>query len=159
MNSHHDLFSAALNPALKILKAGAKSRCELTVKLTAKGFGPDIVAEVLNYLEKKSFLSDRRLAGDIVRRLTEVQPSGRKRIEYELERRGISTEIANEALKQIGGCERDRVEKSAREKWGSIQNADPEKRKQKVASFLAQRGFENDMIEEVLESLPSAEDE
>ncbi len=84
--------------ALALLTRRDHSAAELERKLSARGFTPEAIGEVLGRLTGQGFIDDRRFAG----RFAESSlRSGRyvgKRLILELQRRGISRQIADEAV-------------------------------------------------------------
>ena len=146
--------------SLKLMAATPKSRSELSKKLRDKGYEESVVSEVLDELERKGLLSDKAFANDIVSRLTHAKPSGKRRISFELKRRGIPTDLREEILTGLNeGGEAEKAQELAALKWESFKRFPLEKRKKRTYDFLARRGFDFQIIRDVVESLESKQDE
>ncbi len=146
--------------SLRLMAATPKSRSELSKKLRDKGYDENVVSEVLDELENKGLLSDKAFAGDIVSRLTHGKPSGKRKIDFELKRRGIPGGIREEMLERLDEAgETEKAKELASLKWETFKKLPPEKRKKKTYDFLARRGFDFQIVRDVVESLETGHDE
>ncbi len=129
--------------ALRMLAATPKSRKDLEKKLSQKGYPAELVTEVLDRLESQNILNDRAYAANLISRYQAGKPSGRKRIEFELKRRGVAGPMREELLSEITEeSERQRAFELAEDKWRRFGALDRDKRKKKVYDFLCRRGFD-----------------
>lgn len=146
--------------ALRMLAASQKSRSALSKKLSDKGYPAQAVREALDELEKKGILNDRAFAQDLLTRFSQGQLSGRRRIGFELQKRGIPPEVREEML---GGLsdegERERARELFENRWGLWKNLAPEKRRKKVFDFLLRRGFDFQIVRELMEQRAGKDDE
>ena len=90
--------SAATQKALALLARCEQCRAGLARKLLAKGFSKDTVEGVLDALEERDFLSDRRFARAWLNSRRIGHYEGRGRLLSELAARGIDKEISKEAV-------------------------------------------------------------
>lgn len=90
--------SAATQKALALLARCEQCRAGLARKLLAKGFSKDTVEGVLDALEERDFLSDRRFARAWLNSRRIGHYEGRGRLLSELAARGIGKEVAKEAV-------------------------------------------------------------
>ena len=90
--------SAATQKALALLARCEQCRAGLARKLLAKGFSKDTVEGVLDALEERDFLSDRRFARAWLNSRRIGHCEGRSRLLSELAARGIDKEISKEAV-------------------------------------------------------------
>lgn len=90
--------SAATQKALALLARCEQCRAGLARKLLAKGFSKDTVEGVLDALEERDFLSDRRFARAWLNSRRIGHYEGRSRLLSELAARGIGKEVAKEAV-------------------------------------------------------------
>ncbi len=90
--------SAATQKALALLARCEQCRAGLARKLLAKGFSKDTVEGVLDALEERDFLSDRRFARAWLNSRRIGHYEGRSRLLSELAARGIDKEISKEAV-------------------------------------------------------------
>ena len=142
--------------ALRLLAASPKSRKELAGKLADKGYPEETVRETLDQLEKQGLQSDRAFAQNLLERWTYAQPSGRRKIDFELKRRGIASAIREELLSSIAPeDERARARELASARWERLTKLPAEKRTQRVYEFLIRRGFDFQICRDLVEQLES----
>ena len=144
----------AVISSLRILTASPKSRKQLGGKLRQKGFEEKIVEKTLSRLEGEGLLNDRVYAQEVARSFLHIRPSGRKRIAYELKKRGIQDSLIEEVLRTLSlDDERTRAQELAHhqnERWSKL---DPIRRRKKIYDFLLRRGFDYSLSREVVETL------
>ena len=140
--------------SLRLLAATPKSVKALREKLTEKGFPEAIIQKTIGKLESNGLLSDRVFAQNIVARFTQGNPSGNRKISFELKRKGVPEKLREEIL---GGLapedETERARELARGKWERFARLDPEKRKKRTYDFLIRRGFDFQTVRDVVEAL------
>ncbi len=140
--------------SLRLLAAAPKSVKTLRDKLMEKGFPEELVEKTLKGLETKGFLSDRAFAQNIVTRFTQGQPSGSRRISFELKRKGVTAKVREEVLEGLNPEEEtERARELAQAKWERFAKLDPQKRKRRVYDFLLRRGFDFQLVRDVVEQL------
>lgn len=140
--------------ALRMLAASPKSSQDLKRKLSGKGFDTPTIEATLSNLQKQGLLSDKAYAQNLVSRYTSGQPSGTKRIAFELKRRGIPPKIRQELLEALSPAEEtERAREIATARWQRLEKLPLEKRKKRLYDFLLRRGFEYEIIREVVEGL------
>ena len=140
--------------SLRLLAATPKSVKELRDKLTAKGFPDAIIQKTLAKLESNGLLSDRAFAQNIVTRFTQGKPSGNRRIGFELKRKGVPAKMREEILEGLNPEEEtERARELARDKWEKFSKLDGQKRKKRVYDFLLRRGFDFQLVRDVVEGL------
>ncbi len=101
-----DLISAgfccqAERYAVSLLNRCEQNRFGLSLKLLKKGFSGIISVKVLNHLEEKKMLSDRRYAVSWARSRLKSKGESKSRIYLELLSRGIDKKVAEEALEEV----------------------------------------------------------
>ena len=134
----------ARNSAMRLLARREHSRAELRGKLVGRGFENDSVEELLQGLEDQDFLSDERFAMSLIASRAETG-YGPKRIDLELRNRGVSEELAREALAKAEVDWGQQVTDQAVRKFGSDPaQTFPEWARR--ARHLERRGFGQDAI-------------
>jgi len=134
----------ARNSAMRLLARREHSRAELRGKLVGRGFENDSVEELLQGLEDQDLLSDERFAMSLIASRVETG-YGPKRIDLELRNRGVSEELACEALAKAGVDWGRQVTDQAVRKFGSDPaQTFPEWARR--ARYLERRGFSQDAI-------------
>ena len=145
--------------SLRLLSATPKSRKFLQKRLEERGFRSEVVVKVLNQLEKQGLMNDRSLAQSLFQTMVTQRPSGRKRIAFELERKGIDSALIHELLQKYGPEEeRERAIHLARQKLDRWQRLDQMKRRKKTYDFLVRRGFDFSLSREVVNEVESGSD-
>ena len=143
----------AMITSLRLLTATAKSRIELSKRLFDKGYGEEVIQETLGELEKLGLLNDRSFAENLKSRLTTSKPSGSRKIEFEMKRRGVPSKIRQEILEEITPEEEtERARELGLARWEKFASLPEDKRKKRLYDFLVRRGFgfriARDLIEE-----------
>jgi len=139
-----DPDTRARNSAMRILARREHSRAELRGKLVGRGFENDSVEELLQGLEDQDLLSDERFAMSLIASRAETG-YGPKRIDLELRNRGVSEELAREALAKAEVDWGQQVTDQAVRKFGSDPaQTFPEWARR--ARYLERRGFGQDAI-------------
>lgn len=141
----------ALITALRFLTASAKSRKTLKQKLEEKGYGEEIVEQALGRLEKQGLLNDRAYAQNLLQAYTTHRASGRRKVAFELEKRGINKKLTREVLESYSPQEeREKALEVAQLKNERWKNLDKMKRRKKLYDFLIRRGFEFDLCRDIV---------
>lgn len=144
----------ALISALRLLAATPKSRKGLTQKLERKGYSQEVLQNILNRLEKQGLLNDQVYAQSLYRSFLTLRPSGRKRIAFELEKKGIGSALIRSLLDEYSPeTERENAWQVAEEKYNRWIKLDAKKRRKKIYDFLVRRGFDFVLAREVVEKL------
>ena len=138
--------------ALRLLAAREHSRTELERKLKDHEEAPGQLAQVLDDLQAKDFISEARVVESVVNRRS--ARFGASRIKYELLNKGLGAEAVAEAVNSLKGSELERAREIWRKKFDG-QALDAAGRAKQMR-FLAARGFGGDVIRRVVSQ---AEDE
>jgi regulatory protein len=134
--------------ALDLLARREHSRLELERKLRRAEHSPELVAGVLDELERDGLLSDGRFAESFVRaRIAKGQ--GPNRIRMELIERGVAA--ADETIR-AAGCDWNRLARDTRARRFRGGTPRDYKERARQARFLEYRGFTAEQIRNALES-------
>ena len=147
-NSSYDPYRKALNTALRILTRRDHSKHELSQKLKARGYAEEVIDEVISKCERFDYINDERTAQVFIRRL-QRKGYGRKRIQFELNLKGLRGKHIQDALsKSISEAdERQGAEKVFQKHARRFdREKDALKRKDKIYRFLYGRGFSKAVI-------------
>lgn len=141
----------ALVTSLRLLAITSKSRKGLAEKLEERGFSREVVEGTLNRLEKQGLLNDRSLAQSLLQSYTCYRPSGRRRIAFEMGKRGIKDALIEEVLEKYTlGEEKEKALELARDKGLRWKRLERMKRRKKIYDFLVRRGFDFHLAREVV---------
>ena len=132
--------------ALRYLAAREHSRTELERKLRLHEEEPGQLAQVLDELQAKDFISEARVVESVIHR--RASRFGAARIKYELLNKGLGAEAVAEAVNRLKGSELERAQVIWRKKFDGP--APDAAARAKQMRFLAARGFGGDVIRRVL---------
>lgn len=142
----------AMVTSLRLLAATPKSRKALEEKLKERGYAIEIVEKVLGKLERQGILNDSSFAQSVMQTLLIHRPSGRKRISYELKKRGIGQALVEQLMEKYPAREeREKAIELASNKWDRWENLEKAKRRKKLYDFLVRRGFDFALSREAVE--------
>jgi len=132
--------------ALRLLSGREHSRAELERKLQNFEEEPGTLAQALDELQAKGFISESRVIESVVHR--RASKLGLGRIKHELQGKGLDPQAVSEALAGLKATELER----AREVWRKKFGAPPvdAQAAAKQMRFLASRGFGGDVIRKVV---------
>ncbi|MCM3291644.1 RecX family transcriptional regulator [Paenibacillus sp. MER 180] len=131
--------------AIKYLQRKPRTRIELARNLAQKGYEDGIVQEVLDRLEREWLVDDKSYAMQWAHQRLNRHMKGRRWIQHELKQKGVQERHIETALHSIDPDEEwNSALSAARKKWRQTKG-DLHLRKQKVAAFLARRGYPMDM--------------
>ena len=143
--------------ALSRLKhiCASNEKCLYDVKQKLKSWGLiDIFDEIADELIDEKYIDELRYAESFANDKVKFSYWGRKKIRYTLIGKGISDSTIDSALKSLNLEEyRQVVEKELNKKMRSLKEEDAYKKKQKVFAFAAQRGYEGDLVSDILGDL------
>ncbi len=149
-----EVLKKAKGYALRLLKLRPRSRSELARKMAGKGYGEDVVADVLDGLTALGFLDDAAFAKAWLQyRLN--KPMGFRRIERELVEKGIPRDAIRGHWDEVKESydELEVVRALAKKRTRQYNNIDPLKRRKRVMDYLARRGFQLDVIMKVIKEI------
>ena len=132
--------------ALRYLAQREHSRAELTRKLAAHAASPEQLAQVLDELQAKDFISEARVVESVINR--RAGRFGTARIRHELLGKGLAAEAVLDAVSLLKASEVERAREVWRKKFG--EPALDAAARGKQMRFLAARGFGADAIRRVV---------
>jgi regulatory protein len=135
--------------ALRLLTRRDHSKAELKKRLVEKGAGPEQITEILHRCEELGYLDDLRYAAGRARTLMGLGRAVGHKILIDLRQRGISSELAEQALAQARDEYNDQqvLEDLLERRFPQFDYrtaSDNERRR--VIHFLQRRGFLLDRI-------------
>lgn len=132
--------------ALRYLAAREHSRAELERKLAPHAESPQQLAEVLDDLQAKDFISEARVVESVINR--RAGRFGAARIRHELQGKGLAPEAVADAVSSLKASEVERAREVWRKKFGAP--APDAAARGKQMRFLAARGFGSEAIRRVV---------
>ena len=141
--------------AARLASGRMLSRKELTDKLSRKGIDPDMAEETANWLESLGAVDDVAYAGVIARHYA-ASGYGPGRVRQELQKRGVSRELWDDALSQLPDSA-DAIDRFLQKK---LSGRTPDRATlKKLSDALLRRGFSWSDIRPALNRLGEEIDE
>jgi regulatory protein len=139
---------AAKKRALWLLDKRDYSRAELLKKLTEKGYAEETAAAAVDRLAELGFVDDARYAPIVVRHYA-AKGYGARRVQAELQRRGIPKELWDAAMEEMPSQD-ESVDKLLRSRMRGAESTDRAALK-RAADALLRRGYAWDEINAAVE--------
>ena len=151
-------MSGIYRRAVGLLARREHTRLELERKMgRVAGATPEKIAQALDRLEAENLLSEERFAEEFTR--SRMNGWGRRKLERELQRRGVSRQLAQSTLEQMLTVdERGRalgVLRLRHRGGGGLDSA----MRAKLMRFLLSRGFDAHVAKAALQDICAGDDE
>lgn len=144
----------AKSDALRLLSFRPRSVRELQDRLKKKKYAPTLVEKVLRGLKGQGLLDDEKYARLFAHSTVYTRPMGKRKLEFDLSRKGLSKDIVQKTLDSLGDYDE---KKAARDlvfgRFRKMTGVPDEKKKARLFAFLRRRGFSTEVIFSVLSSL------
>jgi len=141
--------------ALRLLSMREHSRLELERKLREHETREGELAEALDALAARGFISDERVADSVLHR--RAAKLGASRVKAELQAKGLDEAVVREAVEQLRGTEVERAREVWRRKFGQPPADAAERAKQ--MRFLASRGFSGEAVRRAIKGADEYDEE
>ena len=141
------MFRKVKERALHFLDIREYGFAELCEKL-ARDYDQDICIEVCKELAEASLINDRRYAENLARHLCITKKYGYYRAKQEMIRKGISSEIAAEALEEYEDTAEERLAEIFEKKY--LDGIDSPKALEKAKAALSRLGYSGSQISDVI---------
>lgn len=145
-------LSRAKSTAVKYLSMKVRSELEVRAKLENDGFSRDVIDSAVNELKAIGYINDHMYAQKYIFDRSKLKPKAKKLLRYELEKKGISSDIIDEALDDFIMDESVLAESLVKKKFGKYDMSE-EKTIRKIYSFLQHRGFGYGLIQDVVNKI------
>lgn len=144
----NDEFNKAKNFALNKISYSQKSTYEIRQKLKEQKFSEDVIEKIIEYLDSYGFLDDESYVKSYIRDKDEISNWSRGKIRFMLKRKHIDDNIIEDYIYMISD-ERE-AEKARFFADKKIKNDFSYENRAKVFRHLASKGFDVDIINQVL---------
>jgi len=144
-------YEVALKRAAAL--CGGQEQCSSHVreKLLSWKVSVSDAEKIIQVLRRENFLDDARYASSYVRDKFRFNGWGKIKLRVMLKQRGIPEAVIDDALDQIDPeVYKETCARLISEKAAGIRETNHFKRKGKLYRFAAQRGFESDLIHQIL---------
>lgn len=138
--------------AIRYLAGRAHSEKELRIKLARKGYAESVINDVLAQLKADKFLDDEEFALSYVRSRMVSKPMGERLLRQELWQKGVSESTIDRAVQAAyaDNSQRELALQLAQKRWSRDKHLPEQERKRRLHDFLMRRGFEWDIVSEVI---------
>ena len=131
-----------------------EEQCRTSVKKKLCDWGASLAVsgKIVNRLVEQGYIDERRYARAYVSAKLRTQKWGRLKVIYQLRSKQVPPKFITEALAEISDEEyRSIMLDVANNKWSTYPTSDtPAKRRSKLVTFLASRGYESPEIQNML---------
>lgn len=159
-----DEFGKFYNKALKFLSYRPRSEEEVRQNLlnsrgrfksAKKNTIPEIAEKIILKLKEYKFIDDKEFVKWWIHQRTSFRPRGLKLIKIELRQKGISKDLIEEVIESLETKVDDlqSAKKLIERRSSKYKNLPRDEKFQKVARFLSSKGFNYDIIKEVLQAI------
>ena len=130
-----------------------RSQQEVRTKLYDLGMYPTGVESVISQLITGNFINEERFARAYVQGKFNIKAWGRIKIKQGLKLKKVPDKLINKALQTIDGdAYLSALQKLIEKKQAQITEKDPFKRRYKLIQHAMSRGYESDLINDVLKA-------
>ena len=151
-------YPHAMERAVKLLSMRDHSEGELREKLYQAGYPDAVIDQVIDKLEIMNLVDDENFAESWVE--SRAHRHGRKRLEQELTRKGVSRDTARRAVSALS--DEDQLQDAVRlvGKFLARTHGDMDRSLyQRTLAMLARHGYDADIARKAIESVARGEDE
>src|SRR3954471_5619122 len=133
---------------LKMLARRELSELQVRQRLARKGHDRDAIDAAIARLREERALDDARVAEAIARTETSVRKRGKLRVRMQIDRAGISKEVARHAIDEVFGHVEDEalLEASLAKRLRGRDTIADDREFQLLYRYLVGQGFESDRI-------------
>ncbi|UCC68926.1 MAG: regulatory protein RecX [Armatimonadota bacterium] len=145
---------AARERCLRLLGLRARSAGELRERLKSAGFADEVIASVLSDLGEAKLVDDEEFARSWVAGRQAAGGAGRRKLRWELRRKGISNEIIARVVDE-GIDDETELRQAMAVVQGRLRGQGVEgKARARLQRLLLGRGFEHTTVDTVLRRIP-----
>lgn len=153
MNS--EVFEKYYNKALKFLSYRPRSEKEIVDKLLRKKASQEIINRIIKKLKEYKFIDDKEFVKWWIEQRTNFKPRSLRLIKMELGQKGIDKDLMDQVIDDLRLTIDDlaSAKKLIEKKLPRYKGLDRDKKFQKIARYLASKGFNYDVIKEIFKEL------
>lgn len=129
----------AIEKALRLIAVQPRSERDLADRLRRRGFGRPAVEAATARMRELGYLDDAAFAKFYVESRQTATPRSRRALAFELGRRGVNREVADETLAEVSDA--DAAYDAAQRRLRALQGLDRQTFARRLGAFLASRGF------------------
>ena len=146
-DAHEVAYQRALNLIVRRMRSGAK----IQENLRKHGISEEIIASVVERLERSGMIDDKLFAQAWVENRSEFRPRSKRALAYELRQRGIADEVIDHVLAETMPDEAGLAYQAALKYSRKLNQLDWFEFRRKLSGHLARRGFSYDIVTAVVD--------
>ena len=146
-----DIEQRCLNAAKRFIGYRPRSESEVINRLHKQGYERSLIDNVISKLKDANLVNDLEFANFWRDNRLSVNPKSKNLLKYELRRKGVRPEIAEEAISGLD--DEAAATKAAEKKVRSIKSSDYPEFHDKLTNYLKWRGFNYEIIERICENM------
>jgi regulatory protein len=143
-----DLQERAFQHCLSYLKFRPRSTCEVKRHLRKKGYDESVIDLSMCKLQETGWLNDREFARSWIENRATFRPRSKHLLRMELKAKGLNPEIIETELDDVD--EYEMANAAAKSKFNQYNKLDWKGYQNKMYSFLSRRGFNYEIIKEIV---------
>ena len=150
-----DEVEKAHDKVLVFLAHRPRSEAEVSTRLSRHGFPKEVAQTVLQRLRTVGLVDDTAFAAFWVGNRSTFRPRGLRALRAELLQKGVSDEVIESVLEDVN--QQADARRAADKRVARLRDLPERERRRKLREFLARRGFEYDIISDVIDKLMAEE--
>lgn len=148
---------AVFDKAVELLAVRARSARDLRLRLKRAGAEDEAIVAAIERLEELGLLDDRDYARNLARSRVVGGGVSKRKIGEELQRRGVSRRVADEAitdtLEEVELDEEGAARAAAEKRLRALRSYDLPTQRKRLYAFLARRGYAPDVVSRVIRAV------
>lgn len=136
----------------KFISLRPRSEREIDQWFKRKQVPDAVITPLKDKLHRLELINDQQFASWWVEQRLNFRPRGQQALRFELQTKGISSDIIAKVLSQLPD-QHQTIKHIAERKLATLQRFDPRQQKQKLAAFLQRRGYTYSQIKPVIDEL------
>jgi len=148
-------LARARNNAFSLLRMRPRSEHEIRERLRLKGYGSEIIENVMASLEKAGYIDDAKFAKFWIDSRMHLNPVGDTVLKQELRLRGVNDALIESALRAKNEAydEYALAFDMARTRFERLKKLDRAKAMKRLYDFLMRRGFKYETVQKIIENI------
>ncbi|MEA3489585.1 MAG: regulatory protein RecX [Candidatus Omnitrophota bacterium] len=154
-NSGDKELKKAKNYCVRLLSIRPRSEREVETRLRTRGCGGRTLKRAIESLKEDGLVNDLEFAREWVDSRIRSSPRGKRMLAAELEKKGITRDVVRKAMEERSADLDERVVTAGliRKKLSFEKRSTHAKLKGKIFRFLAGKGFDPEIAEEVINEI------
>ena len=149
-----DNFDKLYQKALFFLSFRPRSEKEIRDYLKKKKSDEQSTEKIIQRLKESKFINDKDFANWFIEQRTIIKPKAQRIIKIELKRKGIDNDLIEQLLIETPSTDLAKAKKLAEKRIQRYsKEIDRKKVFEKMARYLASKGFDYDVIKEVIDQV------